>query len=131
MKKPKTLPAIVWGKAVIQAIAQTGNLTLASQIAGVDRAVVYRRYKADAEFRQQYDEAMETGIDILEAEARRRAMAGSDTLLIFLLKGARPEKYRDNYHVTSTTQPTNYVIDLGLPDDTAQITDVTPTNVLE
>ncbi len=31
----------------------------------------------------------------MEAEARRRAFAGSDTLLIFLLKGARPDKYRE------------------------------------
>jgi hypothetical protein len=35
-------------------------------------------------------------ITALEKEARRRAFAGSDILLIFLLKGARPHVYRDN-----------------------------------
>ncbi len=57
---------------------------------------------------------------MLEAEARRRAVEGvrkpvycrgeivgtvkeySDTLLIFLMKGARPEKYRDNVRVERT-----------------------------
>ena len=36
--------------------------------------------------------------DSLEVEARRRAFAGSDTLLIFMLKAARPAKFRDNVH---------------------------------
>ena len=36
----------------------------------------------------------------MEAEARRRAMAGSDLLLIFLLKGLKPEKYRERHDVT-------------------------------
>lgn len=35
------------------------------------------------------------GADVLEGEASRRAMSGSDLLLIFLLKGLRPEKYRE------------------------------------
>jgi hypothetical protein len=34
------------------------------------------------------------GIDLLEDEARRRAIAVSDLLLIFLLKHHRPECYR-------------------------------------
>ncbi len=38
----------------------------------------------------------------LEAAARKRAYANSDTLLIFLLKGAFPEKYRDNHKVDIT-----------------------------
>jgi hypothetical protein len=58
-----------------------------------------------------WDDAIEAGADVLEAEAWRRAVEGverpivsggkvvttvreySDTLLIFLLKGRRPEKY--------------------------------------
>ena len=69
----------------------------------------------DPEFEDQWDEAIEAAADVLEAEARRRAVDGievrhydrdgklvstehkySDTLLIFLLKGVRPNKYRDN-----------------------------------
>ena len=36
---------------------------------------------------------------MLEAVARKRAIIGSDVLLIFLLKGHRPEKYRERYQV--------------------------------
>ena len=36
---------------------------------------------------------------MLEAVARKRAIVGSDTLLIFLLKAVRPEKFRDRYQV--------------------------------
>ena len=32
---------------------------------------------------------------MLEAEARRRALAGSDGLLMFLLRAHRPERYRE------------------------------------
>jgi hypothetical protein len=35
------------------------------------------------------------GTDALEDEALRRAKDKSDTLLIFLLKARRPEKYKD------------------------------------
>jgi hypothetical protein len=39
---------------------------------------------------------------LLEAEARRRAMSTSDTLLIFLLKARRPAVYRENARVELT-----------------------------
>lgn len=39
-------------------------------------------------------DAAEAGIDLLEDEARRRAMGGSDLLLIFLLRNRRPAVYR-------------------------------------
>lgn len=38
---------------------------------------------------------MQQAADVLEREATRKAMAGSDLLIIFLLKGLRPEKYRE------------------------------------
>ena len=37
---------------------------------------------------------LEDAVDLLEEEARRRALAGSDLLLIFLLKAHRPQMYR-------------------------------------
>ena len=40
---------------------------------------------------------METGTDGLEDEAVRRAKNGSDTLLIFMLKARRPEKFKERY----------------------------------
>ena len=37
----------------------------------------------------------------LEAEARRRAMSGSDVMLIFMLKSLRPDVYRERQDVTN------------------------------
>lgn len=41
--------------------------------------------------------AAEHRIHLLEVECRKRAFRGSDLLLMFLLKAARPHVYRDNY----------------------------------
>ena len=57
----------------------------------------------DPEETRRFNEAWETANDLriheLEKEAIRRAKDGSDVLLIFLLKGAHPQKYRDNSKV--------------------------------
>jgi predicted DNA-binding transcriptional regulator AlpA len=71
----------------------------------------------DAAFASAWDEALTLGVEGLEDEARRRAYEGwlepvwnkgvecgvvrkfSDTLLIVLLKGHKPEKYRENARI--------------------------------
>ena len=53
----------------------------------------------DSEYATKVDQAMEEAVDVLEAVARKRAIVGSDVLLIFLLKGHRPEKYRERHEV--------------------------------
>jgi hypothetical protein len=87
--------------------------------AKVGRRTVYRWLaQPDGKFREVYDEAMEDAIDLVEAEAHRRAVEGtlkpvyqggekvgevreySDTLLLAILKGRRPEVYRDRREVT-------------------------------
>jgi hypothetical protein len=122
---------VIWEKQYLTALSQTGNWTLSAQMAGINKSTARERYLTSPEFRSACDDAIQSGIDILEAEARRRAMAGSDILLIFMLKGARPEKYRDSYTVHNTTTPTDYVIDLTLPSGEAQPADGATTKVLE
>src|SRR5260221_6580371 len=99
-------------------LAQAGNVTAAAKIAGFSRKAAYDYRTKDAAFAEEWDDALQQAADIMEQEARRRAADGwdepvfhqgfvcgivrkySDTLLIFLLKGARPEKFRDNVKVT-------------------------------
>ena len=50
--------------------------------------------------------ALQAAGEVRDAEARRRAFSGSDTLLIFLLKWIYPEKYRDRYDVRSENKVT-------------------------
>jgi len=76
-------------------LADLGNVTLAAQGAGVGRRTVYTWRTKDPDFADRWEEAAEIGAESLEDEARRRAMEGSDLLLIFLLKGAMPHRYRD------------------------------------
>lgn len=103
-------------RAFLKAYASAGNLAVAAQAADVDRSAVYR-WQKEPKFADQFEQAREEAADRLEAEALRRARSGvdepvfyrgvqvgsvrkySDTLLIFLLKAARPEKFRDRASV--------------------------------
>ena len=98
----------------LDALRDTGNVTKAAESVGISRRAAYDHRQANADFAAQWEDAWEESTDKLEAEARRRAFAGveepvfyqgekcgviqrySDTLLIFLLKAHRPEKYREN-----------------------------------
>ena len=119
----------LWAVPFLRAYSKTGNVKQALLLAGVSRRAVYKLRDIDDEFRQALSDAEDDGADELEAIARDRAKAGSDVLLIFLLKGLRPWKYRDNHHVISTSTPTDYVIDLST-DDSPHLTDVSTKNVL-
>lgn len=98
---------------MLAALAKTGNVTQAARAAKVGRATHYEWLAEDPEYASAAAGAMEEAADLLEAEAQRRAVTGvlepvfhqgkkvatvrkySDTLLIFLLKGAKPEKYKE------------------------------------
>ncbi len=111
-------------RAFIDALATTGNVIRACEMAGVDRRAVYRLRASDEAFAASWAEAQELGVDALEDEATRRAHEGvdepvyyqgevcghvrrySDGLLQFLLKARRPERFKDrisNEHSGSMT----------------------------
>lgn len=89
-------------------------------LAGIGRQSAYDWRRDDAEFAAAWDDAVDQAADRMEREALRRAVEGvdepvyqggelvgyvrkySDTLLIFLLKAARPEKYRERAEVRQT-----------------------------
>lgn len=106
-----------WKPAFLDAIRAGAHVTEAARIAKVHVTMPYRQQAADDVFRRAWAEASHLGTRHLEAEAQRRAFHGtlkpvfqsgklvghvqeySDTLLMFLLKGRRPKKYRDNSRV--------------------------------
>ena len=63
------------------------------------RTRAYEARQRDEDFAVAWHEALEGACDELESEARRRALAGSDQLLMFLLRSHRPERYRENHRV--------------------------------
>lgn len=101
----------------LKVLTTTANVSAASKAIGFARQSLYDIRRSDPAFAARWADAAEEGVDMLEQECRRRAMLGtnrpvyqggqlvghvkdySDTLAIFLLKGHRPEKYRDRWQV--------------------------------
>jgi len=97
----------------LESFRQTGRVDVSAKKARVGRSAPYRWASEDPEFLAAWDKSVEVAASVLEDEATRRAVTGvkkpvyqqcklagyvqeySDTLLIFLLKGLRPEKYRE------------------------------------
>ncbi len=104
----------------IEKLKASPNVSVAAKAAGINRTYAYKLRGEDAEFAASWDEAVESSTDAAEAEAYRRAVKGtikpvfhmgkkvggireySDTLLIFLLKAHRPEKYREPVRVVGS-----------------------------
>ena len=96
------------------ALRESANVRAACVAAGVVRSTAYKWREEDADFAAEWDAALEDACDLLESTAWQRAHESSDTLLIFLLKAHRPEKYRETVkqeHSGSVTLPVEYVND--------------------
>ncbi len=94
------------------------TVTHAAKLANIGRQTHYDWLRKDEEYQAAFAEAEVAATDALVAEARRRAIQGveepifykgelvqtirkySDTLLIFLMKGALPEVYRERYEIS-------------------------------
>jgi transposase-like protein len=101
-------------ETILKALEEGHTVSFAAGLVGVHRVTVYKWRDSDPEFREAFDQAMQTGVDLLEAEARKRAVEGSDSLLMFLLKGKRPHEYRERYELEHRggEQPVELVIHL-------------------
>ncbi len=55
-------------------------------------------------FKEKFDEIHEEFVDEMEYEANRRAMEKSDSLLQFLLRANRPEKFNPTYNVRANIE---------------------------
>lgn len=97
----------------LEALRQIPNVSRACRLINISRPVMYEAKLANSSFAEEWEDALDQGIEAMEAEAMRRAVEGidkpifyqgdevallreySDTLMIFLLKAHRPEKYQD------------------------------------
>lgn len=106
-------------RAFLHAFSRLGNKAKAASLVGIDRTTIYTaQWCHDPQFQAGLRIATEMAAEILEEEAHRRAVEGverpvgwfkgrpggyvreySDVLLMFLLKGARPDKYKDRMEI--------------------------------
>ncbi|MGO9178436.1 MAG: hypothetical protein ACLQHS_04040 [Candidatus Limnocylindrales bacterium] len=91
--RPRRSRPRAWVPRFLEAMRATGNVRLSADAAGVDRTTPYRLAQRDPSFQAAWAEAEQDAIDVLEATARQRALSSSDQLLMFLLRGLRPERY--------------------------------------
>lgn len=103
--------------AFIKAFAKCGIINQACKAAGIHRVTVLRWREEDAPFMVAFNIAKTEAVEMLEAEALRRAVEGvdkpvyqrgecvgvireySDALLQTLLRANAPEKYRERMDI--------------------------------
>ena len=85
-----------WQRAFLAALEIQGNVTASAKAAGVTPKTCYQHRRQNPDFAELWQQALERSADELEVEARKRAKAGSDVLLMFLLKGLKPQMYRES-----------------------------------
>lgn len=99
-------------------LRQTCNVSEAARSAGIGRRTAYEWRDSDEAFAADWEDAEQEAADNLEREAWRRGVEGvdkpvtyqgeitatfkeySDRMLELLLKGHRPEKYKDRREIT-------------------------------
>jgi hypothetical protein len=106
----------------LDALAHGLSPTSAAAAAGIGRSTLYEDRRKDQDFAKAWDDAVMQGVDRLEDEAYRRAMAGSDTLLTFMLRGRRPEVYAR--HDEPSAPPVNVTNVLTLEEAMKRIEDL-------
>jgi AcrR family transcriptional regulator len=127
MGKARTVRTLTRARELfVEALAGGASVTRSCEAAGVGRTTAYQWRKDDEAFAALWDDALEAGTDLLEDEARRRAVEGverpvvamgkiarnddgtvlkireySDTLLALMLKAKKPKEYRDRLDVNA------------------------------
>lgn len=93
-----------WDKreAFLAAFARTASITQAAKASHTDRISHYDWLKKSPEYAEKFRKLVDIAADALEDEAVRRAMDGSDALLLNLLRAWKPDKYR---HKTEISGP--------------------------
>jgi hypothetical protein len=140
MKRLKLTPARQ--QRFLKALAETGNVSAAVDLAGTSRTRTYELRKVDQAFRASWDEAENIASDRLEAEAWRRAVEGvqeplvsagkivrdddgnpiairrySDSMLTLLLKARRPERFRDRSSIEHAGKNGGPIVFQSYPED--------------
>jgi len=87
-------------KPVFLSVLQTMPVVrIACQKAGISRSEAYKVRSSDPEFALAWQQALQDGVDMIEATLHARARKSDTVAAIFLLKNLRPEVYGENVNV--------------------------------
>jgi hypothetical protein len=86
----------------LRAYSKCGIVAMAARQTKMSQTNHYRWLATDATYGARFAEAGETAIQHLEELLLKQAEGGNIAAIIFSLKAARPEKYRDNYRIEMT-----------------------------
>ena len=121
--------------AFLGMLAELPNITVVCKLMGIHFSNFYRTRERDPDFDQGVKDAMEQGYDLIEEEARRRAVDGvmepvfyrgeevgairrySDQLLITLLKGYKPKKFNPGEKITAGNEGEKISMSFNLGGD--------------
>lgn len=84
-----------WIETFLATLRKLPVVRIACQQAGISRALAYQWRQSNEEFRKQWDDAKEDGIDTVEAAMLVRAQQKDTVAGIFMLKNLRPSVYGD------------------------------------
>lgn len=87
-------PLTVQQRAFCAAFAVCGTIRHAAEKSGVGRTSHFTWMQESPAYRNAFAEAYEDAGDNAEFEMRRRGFAGSDRLLLEIVRAHKPEKYR-------------------------------------
>ena len=115
--------------AFLAVLSRGGTATKAARAAGITRVRAYQVRDEDPDFAARWDAAWAEGTETMEDDGHRRATEGvtrekgvyhrgllvgtevvteySDTLLMFMLKGRKPDTYRETLKHQVGGDPTN------------------------
>jgi hypothetical protein len=135
MARPKSeQPTKEWSDIFIAELTRVPNVTAAAKKAKRSRAYVYRARAEYPDFAAAWDDALEASIEHAEGELYRRSVNGvlepvfyqgemighirrySDTLLMFLLRSHKPERYMEKVRSELTGANGGPIEQRNLPD---------------
>jgi hypothetical protein len=85
--------------AFLAAFSRCGSLSKAAKRAKVDRRTHYNWLKDDASYSRAFQQAVIEAGDSLQDRLAEMAFEGNVTAAIFLLKGLKPQQFRDRVEI--------------------------------
>lgn len=119
-------------EAMLELLEDLPNITAVRKVFGIKNGALARARKADPDFNTKIAEAKAAGYDLMEEEARRRAVDGweepvwfqgeevgsvrkySDTLMKFLLTHCKPKKFNPGAKLTvGDGEKVSFIFNIG------------------